>query len=227
MDRKVVLWIGAPFLGIAWSLIALVAFVPGVISSRLLMLLLLALSVAGMLLILIPMAMRDRDTSRLKDALYPVAGLLIALGVGFHAEVGAFVRGILSYAMPDGSISEGMRFARAKDGWFHVTLKTEGAAVDFMVDPSAPFNVIMPDVPKQIGLNPSSLVYRQQLQTAGGVEYVADVVLYKAHIGSAAVQSLPVKVLATNRLGHNLLGTPFLESFKAWRIEDDVLTIVH
>lgn len=227
MDRKLALWIGAPFLGIAWSLIALVALVPGVISSRLLMLLLLALSVAGMLLILIPMAMRDRDTSRVKDALYPIAGLLIALGVGFHEEVGAAVRGIVSYAMPDGSISEGMRFARASDGWFHVTLTIEDAQVDFVVDPSTPFNVVMPEIPKQIGLEPSSLVYDQQLPTAGGVEYVADTVLHKAHVGAAAVENLPVKVFATNRLGHNLLGTPFLESFKAWRIEDDVLTIVH
>lgn len=226
MDRKLALWVGVPFLAIAWSLIALVVLLPGFVNSRLLMLLLLALAVAGILLILIRMAVRDRDNSRLKDALYPIAGLLIALGVGFHEEVGAFARGIVSYAMPDGSISEGMRFTRAEDGWFHVTLTIEGAPVDFMVDPSTPFNVIMPEVPKQIGIDPSSLVYDQQLETAGGVEYVADVVLREAHVGSTVVETLPVKVFATNRFGHNLLGRPFLESFKAWEIEDDTLTLI-
>jgi clan AA aspartic protease (TIGR02281 family) len=226
MERKLALWIGVPFLGVAWTLIALVALAPGLINSRLLMLLLLALSVAGTLILLVGMAVRDRDNSRLKDTLYPIAGLLIALGVGFHSEIGAFARGIVSYAMPDGSISEGMRFTRADDGWFHVTLTIEGAPVDFTVDPSTPFNVMMPDVPKQIGIDPSSLVYDQQLETASGAEYVADVVLRKAQVGSAVVETLPVKVFATNRLGHNLLGKPFLESFKAWEIEDDTLTII-
>jgi aspartyl protease family protein len=226
MERRLALWIGVPFLGVAWTLIALVALAPGLINGRLLMLLLLALSVAGTLGILIRMAVRDRDNSRLKDALYPIAGLFIALGVGFHAEVGAFARGVVSYALPSGSLSEGMRFARAEDGWFHVTLTIEGAPVDFMVEPTAPFNLMMPDVPRRIGINPSSLVYdqRQELAT-GNAEYMADLTLHKVKVGSMLVETLPVKILATDRF-RNVLGKPFLESFKAWEIEDDTLTII-
>lgn len=226
MERKLTLWIGVPFLGVAWTLIALVALAPGLINSRLLMLLLLALSGAGILVILIRMAVRDRDNRRLKDTLYPVAGLLLALGVVFHQEIGAFAHRIVSYAMPEGSLSEGMRFARAEDGWFYVTLTIEGAAVDFRVDPSGPFNVMMPDVPKRIGIDPSSLVYNQRIETAGGAEYAADVVLHKTQFGTTVVDTLPVKVFATNRFGHNLLGEPFLESFKAWEIDGDTLTVI-
>lgn len=226
MERKLALWVGVPFLGVAWTLLALVALAPGLINSRLLMLLLLALSGAGVLVILIRMAVRDRDNRRLKDTLYPVAGLLLALGVVFHQEIGAFAHRIASYAMPEGSLSEGMRFARAEDGWFHVTLTIEGAAVDFRVDPSTPFNVMMPDVPKRIGINPSSLVYDQRLQLAtGNTEYMAEVTLHKVKVGSTLVETLPVKIFATDRL-HNILGKPFLESFKAWEIEDDTLTII-
>ena len=35
-----------------------------------------------------------------------------------------------------------------------------------------------------------------------------------------------VKVFATDRFGHNILGKPFLDSLKAWEIEDDTLTLV-
>ena len=69
MERKLALWIGVPFVGVAWSLIAAVALAPGLINSRLLMLLLLALSVAGILILVIRIAVRGRANSL--DALYP------------------------------------------------------------------------------------------------------------------------------------------------------------
>jgi clan AA aspartic protease (TIGR02281 family) len=226
MERKLALWVGVPFLGVAWSLIAVVALAPGLINSRLLMVLLLALSVTGILILLLRIVVRDRASSPLLDTLYPVAGILVAIGIGFHEEVGAVARGIFDYVMLGPSLSEGMRFARAEDGQFHIRLTVEAGAVDFMVAPSTPVNVLMPSVPQQIGINPSLLVYNQRLELAdGGAEYAADVVLRKVQLGATMIQDLPVKVFATDR-GHNILGKPFFDGLKDWRISGDTLIIV-
>jgi len=227
MERKLALWVGVPFLGVAWSLIAVVALVPGFINSRLLMVLLLALSVAGILILLLRIVVRDRANSPLLDTLYPVAGILVAVGVGFHQEVGAFARGVFDYVTLGPSLSEGMRFARAEDGQFHIRLTVNGGTVDFWVDTGTPFNVLMPSVPQQIGINPSSLIYNQRFElAAGGAEYAADMVLPKVQLGSATIENLPVKVFATDRWGHNILGKPFFDGLKDWRIGGDTLIIV-
>jgi clan AA aspartic protease (TIGR02281 family) len=228
MDRKLALWIGVPFLGIAWTLVAVVALAPGLMRGRLLMLLLFALSLTGVIVLLLRMALRDRDNSRLADLLFPFAGILVALGVGFHEEVGAAVRGIVSYAAPIATRPDGMVIARGEDRLFHLSVIVDGGTVDFRIDPNTPLNIVRPDVPKQIGVDPSSLIYDQRFETAtGGAEYAADLVLRKARAGAMVIDSLPVKVFATDRAGYNVLGTPFLESLKAWRIEDDALILVH
>lgn len=226
MEQRLALWIGAPFIGVAWTLIAVVALVPRLTNGRLLMLLLLALSVTGSLILVIRIAVRDRANSPLPDTLYPIAGILVALGVGFHQEVGAIARGVFDYVAPSGAMSEGMRFPRADDGRFHIMLTVEGSAVEFTVDLGRPFNVLMPDVPKQIGINPSSLIYNQRVEVAAGAaEYASDVVLPKVQLGSAIIENLPVKVFATSRWG-NLLGKPFFDQVKSWRIDGDTLIIV-
>jgi clan AA aspartic protease (TIGR02281 family) len=223
MERRLVLWVGVPFVGVAWTLMAVVALVPGLINSRPLMVLLLLLSSTGILLMVVRIVVRDR-ANRL-DALYPVAGILVAIGVGFHEEVGAIARGVFSYAMPSRSMSEGMLFARGEDGQFHVRMMVEGSAVDFTVDLHKPFNVLMPDVPKQIGINPSSLIYDQRIELGVGAEYAADVVLPTVQLGSTIIENLPVKVVATNR-SRNLLGKPFFDRLKSWHVEGDTLIIV-
>jgi clan AA aspartic protease (TIGR02281 family) len=226
MERRLALWVGVPFLGVAWTLVAFVALAPGFIHGRLLMALLLVLAGAGALVLFIRIFVRERASSPLLDTLYPIAGILVALGVAFHQDVGAIGRGILDDVMPSSATSGGMRFARADDGQFHVALMVEGSAVDFVVDFERPFNVLTPDVPRQIGLNPSSLIYNQRIELAGGsTEYAADLVLPKAQLGSTIIENLPVKVFATSRRG-NLLGKPFFEQLKDWRVDGDTLIIV-
>jgi clan AA aspartic protease (TIGR02281 family) len=226
MERKLALWIGVPFLAAAWTLIAVVAFAPGRINSRLLMLLLLALSIAGIFLMLIRIAVRDRASGALPDTLYPIAGILVAIGIGFHEELAAFARGVGDYVMQGNPALDGMRLARADDGQFHVTLMVEGSAVAFTVDLGASFNALMPDVPRRIGINPSSLIYDQRIALAdGSAEYAADVVLHKVQLGVTIIENLPVKVFATDR-GSNILGKPFFDGLKHWRIDGDALYVL-
>lgn len=227
MERKLGLWLGLPFVGIAWTLIAVVALAPGLVNSRLLMLLLLALSLSGLVVLATRIVLRGRANGPLSDALYPVAGILLAIGVGFHGELGAFARGILDYAMRDNPVTDGMHFARAEDGWFHIMLTVEGNAVDFVVNVDAPFTMLRPDALKQMGVNPSSLVYGQQVQLArGSADYAADVVLPKVGLGTATIEDVPAKVFATGRSDHNILGRPFLDALKYWRVDGDTLIIV-
>jgi clan AA aspartic protease (TIGR02281 family) len=225
MERRLALWVGVPFLGVAWTLAAVVALAPGFIYGRLVMALLLVMACAGILILLGRMFVRDRASGPLLDTLYPIAGILIAIGVAFHQEVGAIGRGILDHVMPSSAESDVMRIARAEDGQFHIRLMVQGNAVDFTVDLDRPFNVLTPDVPKQIGINPSSLIYNQRLELApGSAEYAADVVLLRAQLGSATIENLPVKVFATNRWG-NVLGKPFFDQLRSWRIDGDTLII--
>src|SRR5688500_11306988 len=120
MERRLALWVGVPFLGVAWTLVVVVALVPGFIHGRLLMALLLVLAGAGALVLVIRIFVRDRAGSPLLDTLYPIAGILVALGVGFHQEVGTIARDVFDHVAPSGVRSEGLRFARADDGQFHV-----------------------------------------------------------------------------------------------------------
>jgi len=191
------------------------------------MALLLALSGAGILVMLIKVFVRDQAREPLLDALYPLAGILVAIGVGFHQEVGALGRGIYDYVRSISSGSETMRIARAEDRLFHIELTVDGNAVEFMVEPSTPINVLRPEVPKQIGINPASLVYNEQFEVAmGGVEYAANVMLPKAKLGDTIINDLQFKVFATGRLPHNVLGKPFLDGFQYWRLEDDALIVM-
>ena len=225
MERRLALWVGVPFLGVAWTLVAVVALAPGFTHGRLLMALLLALAGAGILILLIRIFVRDRAGSSLPDTLYPIAGILIAIGVAFHQEVGAIGRGILRDVMPSSAVSDG-RFARADDGQFHIRLLVAGSTVDFTVDLEGSFNVLTPDVSKQFGINPSSLIYNQRIEVAAGpAEYASDLVLPKVQLGSTIIEDLPVKVFATGRWG-NLLGKPFFDRLRDWRVEGDTLIIV-
>jgi len=191
------------------------------------MALLLALSGAGILVMLVMAFVRDQASGPLLDALYPLAGILVAIGVGFHQEVGALGRGVYDHVRSISLGSETMRIARADDRLFHINLTVDGNVVDFMVDPLIPINVLRPDVPKQIGINPASLVYNEQFEVAmGGVEYAANVMLPKAKLGDTTIDNLEFKVFATDRLPHNILGKPFLEGFKYWRVEDDALIVM-
>jgi clan AA aspartic protease (TIGR02281 family) len=227
MDPKLALRLGVPFVGVAWTLVAVVALVPGFLHGRLLMALLLVLALGGLIALLVGTFERRRANSALRDTLYPIAGLLVALGVAFHQQVGAIARDIVDVIMPNGATSDGMRVERADDLRFHVSLTVDGNAVDFMVDPETPFNVLMPDMPRQIGIASSSLVYDERITvTAGGDEYAADVVLPKARLGAAVIENLPFKVFATNR-SRNVLGKAFLERFESWRVDGDTLILVH
>jgi aspartyl protease family protein len=198
----------------------------GVGSSFAPMALLLALSGVGILVMLVQAWLRDRPSGPLLDALYPVAGILVAIGVGFHQEVGALGRSVYDYAMTFASGAEAVRITRADDRMFHINLTVDGAEVDFMVEPSTPINVMRPEVPKRIGINPSSLVYNEQFALAmGGVEYAANITLPRAQFGDTTVKDVQFKVFATDRLKHNILGKPFLDGFKYWRVDDDALIL--
>ena len=190
------------------------------------MALLLALSGAGILVMLVMAFVRDQASGPLLDALYPLAGILVAIGVGFHQEVGALGWSIYDYARSISSGSEAMRIARADDQFFHINLTVDGNVVDFMVEPTTPINVMRPEVPKQIGINPSSLVYNERFELSmGGAEYAASITLPRAQFGDTTVKDLQFKVFATDRLPHNILGKPFLDGFKDWRVDDDALIV--
>jgi len=165
----------------------------------------------------------ERFSSR--AILYAVVALPVLAVIG---AAGTWAGSALwNYATTSSLEREGMQFGRADDGKFHVTLMVDGIAVEFSVDPRQPFNVLMPDVLKQIGIDQSSLIYDERIElSAGGAEHAADVVLPKVQLGSATIENLAVTVFATYLPPQNILGKPFLDAHKDWRITGDTLIIV-
>lgn len=191
------------------------------------MALLLALSGAGIVLMLVQVFVPDRASGPLLDALYPITGILVAIGVGFHQEIGALGRSFYDDARSISSGTEVVRIASADDRRFHINLTVDGNVVDFMVDPVTPINVLRPQVSKQIGIDPSLLVYDERFELFGGdAEYAANVALPEVQLGATTIKDLRFKVFANDLLKHNILGKPFLEGFEYWRIEDDELILM-
>jgi clan AA aspartic protease (TIGR02281 family) len=225
MHRKPSFWIGLVACIVIATLQVIGRFAPDLFSDETWRWIFISQVAFWVLVIVIYAVLKIRERFSSRAILHTVVALPVLAVIGV---AGAWAGSALWYYATTSSLERGgMQFGRADDGKFHVTLMVEGSAVEFRVDPRQPFNVVMPDVLKQIGIDPSSLIYNQRFELfAGGVEYAADVVLPKMQLGSVTIENLPVKVLATYPLRDNILGKPFLDTHKDWRITGDTLIVV-
>lgn len=124
-------------------------------------------------------------------------------------------------AHDDGSVS----FPAGPDGHFRVQALVNGSKVTFMVDTGASDIVLAPKDARRIGIDPESLTFDQQAETANGRVFGAAIRLASMSVGPIAMGELPATVNGAD-MSESLLGMEFLNRLRAWHVENGTLTLV-
>jgi len=113
---------------------------------------------------------------------------------------------------------------RRQDGHYHLTLQVNDVPVDFIVDTGATDIVLSRADAKAVGLEPDSLAYLGQAQTANGVVEIAPVRLDRVQLGTIEDRNLRA-VVNGGDLDGSLLGMGYLQLFERIEIADGVLVL--
>lgn len=102
---------------------------------------------------------------------------------------------------------------RAEDGHYYATLDINGTPVIFMADTGATNMVLSQDDARRIGIDPETLMYLGQANTANGIVLTARVTLDKVEFGPFADIGFPASVNDGEMEG-SLLGMDYLGQFR-------------
>ena len=102
---------------------------------------------------------------------------------------------------------------RAGDGHYYLTLMINGTAVPFMVDTGASGMVLSGDDAARLGIEPESLAFRGEANTANGVVRTARVTLPLVELGPFRNENFGAYVTEGD-LGQSLLGMDYLGQFR-------------
>jgi aspartyl protease family protein len=106
---------------------------------------------------------------------------------------------------------------RADDGHYYATLTINGAPVTFLADTGATTMVLTQDDARSLGIDPDSLTYLGQAQTANGIVRTASVTLPEVQFGPFRDTDVRAHVTDGDLFG-SLLGMDYLDRFDV-RIE--------
>jgi aspartyl protease family protein len=113
---------------------------------------------------------------------------------------------------------------RSRDGHYYLTLKINGAPVDFVVDTGATQVVLSQDDARRIGIEPDALVYLGTANTANGTVRTASVSLDTVTLGE--ITDLGVRATVNGgQMDGSLLGMSYLGLYSRIAIESDVLIL--
>lgn len=116
--------------------------------------------------------------------------------------------------MPIQSVSDGMvQVPRSQDGHYYLTLRIDGTAVPFMVDTGASGMVLAARDAERLGIDPASLNFLGQANTANGVVRTARVTLENVELGPFRNDSFRAFVTEGD-LEQSLLGMAYLGQFR-------------
>lgn len=113
---------------------------------------------------------------------------------------------------------------RRADGHFYLTLRLNGAPVDFMVDTGASDVVLTQDDARAAGLDPERLDYVSSARTANGVVGTAPARIDEITLGDITLTDLRVYVNQGD-MDISLLGMSYLRRFERIEIADDLLML--
>ena len=117
---------------------------------------------------------------------------------------------------------EAMEVPRAPDGHYYLTLAINGTPVEFMVDTGATNVVLSRRDAERLGIDPASLVYLGEAQTANGTVRTARVKLPEVVLGPWRDESLAAWV-NDGEMDGSLLGMDYLGKFHLELAEDRLL----
>lgn len=109
-------------------------------------------------------------------------------------------------------------------GHFLIDADVNGHPVRFLLDTGATDVVIGSKTARDLGIDPDTLDYTQQFQTANGVAAGAPVTLREIRIGSLSVYDVRATVMR-GPMPVALLGNTFLDRLSGHKVRDGVLTL--
>lgn len=123
-------------------------------------------------------------------------------------------------------INEGatVEVPRSPDGHFYLTLQISGQPVRFTVDTGATYIVLSPDDARRIGLDPETLAYLGQAETANGTVRTARVKLDNVLLGPIIEDNIPAYVNEAD-MDSSLLGMSYLNRFERIEIANGKLIL--
>lgn len=129
-------------------------------------------------------------------------------GYGLWSDIRQDVMPIQEVAT-DGSVE----VPRSADGHYYLTLSINGTGVPFMVDTGASGMVLASSDAEALGIDPASLSYRGEANTANGVVRTARVTLSTVELGPFRNQDFSAFV-TEGALDQSLLGMDYLGQFR-------------
>jgi aspartyl protease family protein len=111
------------------------------------------------------------------------------------------------------AIDGAVEVPQSGDGHYYLTLMINGTAVPFMVDTGASGMVLSSDDAARLGIEPQSLAFRGQANTANGVVRTARVTLPLVELGPFRNEGFGAYV-TEGELGQSLLGMDYLGQFR-------------
>jgi aspartyl protease family protein len=141
-----------------------------------------------------------------------MAWALIFLGVAAGYGLWTDIRNV---ALPRQLVTEtgAIEVPLAADGHYYLTLEINGTTVPFMVDTGASGMVLSLADAERLGLDPDSLEFRGQAQTANGVVRTAMVTLPVVELGPFRTEGFRAFVNGGEMEG-SLLGMDYLRLFR-------------
>ena len=124
------------------------------------------------------------------------------------------------------AVIEGARIVvpRSWDGHYYLTLKADGAPVEFIVDTGATEIVLSRQDAVRAGIDPEKLIYSGIASTANGTVRTARTALDKLEIGPIVDRNVAVWVNEGEMEG-SLLGMAYLRRFERLQISDGRLVL--
>ncbi|PZQ99624.1 MAG: TIGR02281 family clan AA aspartic protease [Cereibacter sphaeroides] len=120
-------------------------------------------------------------------------------------------------------VGDSMQVPRAQDGHYYLTLNVSGQPVDFMVDTGATNVVLSRADASRVGIDPSSLAYIGEAQTANGSVRTARVKIENVTLGPWNDPTLAAWV-SDGAMDGSLLGMDYLGKFRI-EIADDKMIL--
>ena len=147
--------------------------------------------------------------------------------------VGAMAPQTSSQAAPQAAIktdaveeyTSGSRTLQAdRLGHYFMDADVNGQRVEFLVDTGASLLTLSQNDAQKLGLNPQTLTYSEQFQTANGVAYGAPVRLREFRLGSFSLHDVQATVMQQS-MPISLLGVSVLSRFAGHDVEGDKMTL--
>ena len=140
------------------------------------------------------------------------------LAIGFFEPLQNQLMGDRAQAIDDRTI----KLERSRDGHFYALIQVDGTDVRFIVDTGATHIMLSQRDAAAAGLDPNSLDYTAQMQTANGIAMGAPIRLDSVRLGPFLDSDVRA-IVNGGQIDESLLGMSYLDRYSGFRVEGDSL----